>query len=349
MNDKAFFTKRLLQWNTHNNKRWMPWKGEKDPYKIWISEIILQQTRVIQGLEYYNRFILKFPNVHSLAKAKENDVFKVWEGLGYYSRCKNIITSSKFIANELQGNFPDKYEDLLQLRGVGVYTASAIASFAYNLPHAVVDGNVFRVLSRYFGNKIPVDSKEGKVIYNQLAGELLDTSNPALYNQAIMDFGAEVCKPAVPLCTICPLKTKCIAWLNDLQDVLPVKEKRIKKTHRYFYYLQIKYKNKVYVRKRIAKDIWQNLFEFFLIETSRQLSVSALLKTGALKKILPANFQIEKTSPYCKQQLTHQTITGQVITVSIKDKLVIPGYHIISEREMAGLAFPQFITACLKD
>ncbi|MEO6812592.1 MAG: A/G-specific adenine glycosylase, partial [Ginsengibacter sp.] len=177
----------------------MPWKGEKDPYKIWISEIVLQQTRVQQGLHYYNRFITSFPNVRSLAMAPEQKVFKLWEGLGYYSRCKNLIASAKYIYENLDGKFPEKFEDILSLKGVGTYTASAIASFAFNKPYAVLDGNVFRVLSRFFGIETPINTLEGNKFYAALALQLLDLKKPGEYNQAIMDFGAVICKPSLPL------------------------------------------------------------------------------------------------------------------------------------------------------
>ncbi|MDQ6903844.1 MAG: A/G-specific adenine glycosylase, partial [Bacteroidota bacterium] len=201
----------------------MPWKGEKDPYKIWVSEIILQQTRVQQGLGYYNRFIEKWPNVESLAAAPKQEVYKMWEGLGYYSRCNNLIASAKYIVDQLDGKFPDNFEELLLMKGVGTYTAAAIASFAFNLPHAVVDGNVFRVLARFFGIKIPVDTTEGKKFFTSLAGDLLDKNDPANYNQALMDFGATICKPALPLCDACPLQKECVAYKKDLINVLPVK------------------------------------------------------------------------------------------------------------------------------
>jgi A/G-specific adenine glycosylase len=196
---KPDFTKKLMKWNQSSNNRAMPWKGEKDPYKIWLSEIILQQTRVEQGLGYYERFVKKFPTIKHLAKAPEQEVFKLWEGLGYYTRCKNLIATATFISKEKKGKFPDDYESILSLKGVGPYTAAAIASFAYNLPHAVIDGNVFRVLSRYFGISTPVDTAAGKKMYALLAKELLDKDEPGLYNQAIMDFGAVVCKPLQPL------------------------------------------------------------------------------------------------------------------------------------------------------
>ena len=193
----------------------MPWKGEKDPYRIWLSEIILQQTRVEQGLSYYNNFIRTFPDIHKLAKAQDTTIFKLWEGLGYYTRCRNLIATARYISKELKGKFPSSYEDILALKGIGPYTAAAISSFAFNLPHAVVDGNVFRVLARIFGIDIPVDSAAGKNFFTILANELLDAKQPGLFNQAIMDFGAVQCKPAAPLCTTCVFKKTCAAFLQN--------------------------------------------------------------------------------------------------------------------------------------
>src|SRR5437868_3718798 len=194
IDDKKYFTNSLLNWNRKYNKRQMPWKGEKDPYKIWLSEIILQQTRVEQGWNYYHQFVENFPTVIHLAKAPETKVFKLWEGLGYYSRCKNLIATAKIIASKHKGKFPEAYEDIISLKGVGSYTAAAIASFAFDLPFAVVDGNVFRVLSRFFGIATAIDSTAGKKMFTQLAAELLDKKHPGIYNQALMDFGAVVCK-----------------------------------------------------------------------------------------------------------------------------------------------------------
>src|SRR5215218_589494 len=213
------FVKGLLQWNKTANHRQMPWKGEKDPYKIWLSEIILQQTRVEQGLGYYQRFVQIFSNVHALAQAPEQQVFKLWEGLGYYSRCKNLIASAKYISGELGGVFPKTYEEIVALKGVGPYTAAAIASFAYNLPYAVLDRNVFRVLSRIFAIDTPIDTTEGKKVFSALAQEALDKETPGAYNQAIMDFGATVCKP-VPECVHCFFKMACRAFLQNKQAAL---------------------------------------------------------------------------------------------------------------------------------
>jgi A/G-specific adenine glycosylase len=198
----------LLSWNRSGNQRAMPWKGEKDPYKIWLSEIILQQTRVEQGLKYYQNFIKLFPDVHVLANAPDEAVFKAWEGLGYYSRCKNLLVTARFISTELKGVFPANYESILALKGVGSYTAAAIASFAYNLPHAVLDGNVFRVLSRIFDIEVPIDSTEGKKQFSDLADLILPKKKAGEFNQAIMDFGAVICKP-VPECHLCFFKDGC--------------------------------------------------------------------------------------------------------------------------------------------
>jgi A/G-specific adenine glycosylase len=347
---KRFFVKHLLEWNQYQNGRAMPWKGEKDPYKIWLSEIILQQTRVDQGLEYYNRFVATFPDVHLLASAPETAVFKLWEGLGYYTRCKNVIATAKFISQQLKGQFPNQYEDILQLKGIGPYTAAAIASFAFNLPYAVVDGNVFRVLARYFGIATATDSVPGKQQFTLLANELLDKKRPGIYNQALMDFGAIVCKPQLPACTACVLNTKCIAYKNGIVGELPFKEKKINKTTRWFYYLVVEYQGRLYARKRGAKDIWENLYEFILIEDSKPIQLE---KIGALKKVKeifqPGNFEVSQISPVYKQQLTHQTIQGQFIRVKTAKKLAVNDYELFTAGEIDLLPFPKFITAYLKD
>jgi A/G-specific adenine glycosylase len=349
MSAKKSFTKELLRWNRYDNDRLMPWKYEKDPYKIWISEIILQQTRVNQGLEYYNRFIARFPTVKSIAIASETEVFKCWEGLGYYTRCKNIIATAKYISQELGGNFPSAFTDILKLKGIGNYTASAIASFAYNLPYAVVDGNVYRVLSRYFGVKIPIDNSKGKNFYNDLAGELLDKKMPGVYNQSIMDFGATICKP-LPLCEVCPLKSRCVAYLHDLQLELPVKEKVIVRKTRWLYYLVVSHRNKYYIRKREEKDIWQNLFEFILLETPKPFHNKKLFASENFRSIFgAAHYKIENVSRVYKQQLTHQTINGQFITIQVTQPLPLDNYRLVSVGKLAELPFPKLITTYLKD
>ncbi len=329
----------------------MPWKGEKNPYKIWISEIILQQTRVEQGLGYYHRFIKSFPDIQTLANAPEQKVFKLWEGLGYYSRCRNLIASAKFINTELNGNFPEKFEDILALKGIGVYTASAISSFAFNQPYAVVDGNVFRVLSRFFGIEIPVDTTEGKKVYSMLASELLDKKNPAIYNQAIMDFGATVCKPLLPLCETCPLQIKCIAFKKKIVDDLPIKTKSLKRKDRFFTYLIAEYNNSYYVRKRINKDIWQGLYEFILVETKQLLTgelEGQIGKAGILGN--KNNFVVTHISKTFSQKLTHQTITGRFFHLQLANPFNIEcGYTLVLKEQLELLPFPKFISSYLKD
>jgi A/G-specific adenine glycosylase len=344
----AKFPAILMNWNKHQNSRKMPWKGEKDPYKIWLSEIILQQTRVDQGLKYYEKFVSSFPNIHLLAKAKDEKVFKLWEGLGYYSRCKNLIETAKVISRELNGEFPDSYDKILALKGVGQYTASAIASFAYNLPFAVVDGNVFRVLSRYFGVRIPIDSTKGKKFFSQLANELLDKKYPGIYNQALMDFGAIICKPQNPLCQTCLLNKDCIAFNDNKVNKLPVKEKKLKIKTRWFNYLVIEFENKVYIRKR-ENDIWKNLFEFLLIETSNENSANKVLKNAEKSDLLKkGDYKVLEISPVRSQLLSHQKITGRFIRISLKNEVSIPGFKAVSKNQLYKFAFPRFINNYLE-
>ena len=350
MGKERQFTSLLLKWNHEDNDRTMPWKNEKNPYRIWISEIILQQTRVQQGLEYYSRFISRFPSVHDIANAEESEVFKLWEGLGYYVRCKNIIISSRYIANNLSGHFPETYEEILKLKGIGSYTASAISSFAYNLPYAVIDGNVFRVLSRVFGISIPIDSKEGKKIYSVLAEKLLDKQQAGIYNQSLMDFGATICKPQVPICEKCPMKLICFAFRHDAIALLPVKQKKIIRRERWFYYAVIEYNNHFYVRKRINKDIWQNLYEFVLIETDKPAKIANLRSGNLFKTIIKGSANCSyDVSGLQTQVLTHQVIKGRFIKVTLQAPIPIKGYRLVTKKELLTLPFPKFIRVHLKD
>jgi A/G-specific adenine glycosylase len=346
MNTKKalFFTENLLRWNKDLNKRAMPWKAEKDPYKIWLSEIILQQTRVAQGLDYYNRYIKKFPTIKQLAAAEETTIFKLWEGLGYYTRCRNLIATAKFIAGKLNGKFPHTYEDILKLKGVGPYTAAAIASFAYNLPYAVLDGNVMRVLSRYAGIDMAIDSTEGKKYFASLATTLLAKGQSAIYNQAIMDFGATVCKPQLPLCAGCCLKMNCSALKENKVEQYPVKGNRLIKKQRWFYYVVASYKGAYYIRKRTSKDIWQNLHEFILLEKDKELKILSLLADQSFTTIAGKNHSLTGISKMYKQQLTHQTIYGCFIHIELKEKIGIAGYELVRKGNIKELAFPRFIT-----
>ena len=328
----------------------MPWKGEKDPYKIWLSEIILQQTRVEQGLEYYHRFIQKFPDIKQLAKAKDALIFKLWEGLGYYSRCRNLISSARFISKELDCRFPNSYQSIMELKGVGPYTAAAISSFAFNLPHAVVDGNVSRVLSRVFGIEKPVDSTEVKKYLSTLAEDLLDKKQPGIYNQAIMDFGAVVCKPLAPLCSICPFNKTCFAFLNGKVKKLPVKSKRITIKERWFYYLVFEQENGVIIQQRNAKDIWNQLYEFPLIERKGDAkSVNILeeaVKLGLLKK---GKYEVVHISTLYKQRLSHQLISGRFIKIKLREKIKLKEDKLqVTAGQLKKFPFPRFINQYLK-
>jgi A/G-specific adenine glycosylase len=342
----SFFTSTLLQWHREINKRSMPWKGEKDPYKIWLSEIILQQTRVEQGLAYYNRFIEAFPDVHALAIAPEQTVFKLWEGLGYYSRCKNLIASARFISQESAGKFPSDYEGIASLKGVGPYTAAAISSFAFGLPHAVVDGNVLRVLARFLGIATPVFSTEGKKQFFRIANELIDRENPAEFNQAIMDFGATVCKPRQPLCPQCMLAKDCKAFQEGLVNDLPVKTKAAAKRKRWLNYFILKQGKHTFIRQRPAGDIWENLFEFYLHESDHTMGYEELVDV-AKSKITGAS--VDQVSELYVQQLSHQEIASRFILLSLPaDQVNIDGYQLVLEDDLPQYAFPRIITRFLE-
>lgn len=278
------FSKQLIYWYLQN-KRNLPWRSTLNPYTIWLSEIILQQTRVDQGMSYYLKFIEKFPTVFDLAAASEEQVLKLWQGLGYYSRARNLHFSAKHIVNELNGEFPATYNELLKLKGVGDYTASAIASICFNEPTAVVDGNVYRVLSRYFGMDTAINSSAGIKEFKQLAQQLIDEENPGTHNQAIMEFGALMCKPNNPDCAICPLNNSCFALSNNSVKDLPVKEKKAKIKTRHFNYIVIHssdHKTKIVKRET---GIWQNLYEFPLIESSSFIDEKQLIEHEIFKEL----------------------------------------------------------------
>ena len=264
------FARIIIEWY-QGNKRPLPWRETKDPYKIWVSEVILQQTRVNQGLDYYYRFLDLFPDVHALAGASEEQVLKAWQGLGYYSRARNMHKAAQTIVERHSGSFPAAYRELLELKGVGEYTASAVASIAFNLPCPVIDGNVLRFMSRYLGILEPVNSSGvKKKILDFLSGEI-NNAEPGTFNQAVMELGALVCTPRNPACPLCPLQDKCLARNTGSVDKIPIKEKKPLPRPRYFHYLVIilRDNNQIFtlLNKRSGKDIWRNLFEFPMIET----------------------------------------------------------------------------------
>jgi len=339
---KKKFSAYLLDWDCRQNRREMPWKGEKDPYRVWLSEIILQQTRVEQGQGYYNRFVNKYPDVFSLAKASDNEVFRLWEGLGYYSRCRNLLATARFIATELHGQFPASYEELLKLQGIGPYTAAAISSFAYDLPHAVVDGNVYRLISRIFGIRRSVDTTDGKRYFNLLANHLLDKANPGAYNQAIMDFGALVCKPK-PVCEDCVFQKTCFAFLNRKTSHFPVKEKKKPARERWFNYLVLAHRCKIAIRQRNGKDIWQHLYEFPMIETKQKPDKAFLLnryeKNGWLKKAETG----EVSFSHYQQQLSHQLIHASFTSIRLRDCPGTKGWNWVRAETLDQYSFPRFL------
>lgn len=330
-----------------SNHRPMPWKGEKNPYRIWLSEIILQQTRVEQGLPYYERFCKQYPTVTDLANAPEDDVMKLWEGLGYYSRARNLHAAAKYIATALDGVFPTDYEGIQKLKGVGPYTAAAIASFAYDLPYAVVDGNVYRVLSRIFGIQTPIDSTPGKKEFASLAQALLDAAQPGAYNQAIMDFGAVHCTPRQPRCESCSLQAQCSAFAENKVQELPVKTKKISKKTRYFDYWVINCDGAIFLRKRSQKDIWQHLYEFPMVESDAPKELDELLSTQSL---LSPEYFVRGSKPF-QQMLTHQKIIARFWEFEVPTTHFIKkeDWMITHRKKLLKFAFPKIIDRYLQD
>jgi A/G-specific adenine glycosylase len=347
------FSKKIITWY-NNNKRDLPWRNTKDAYLIWLSEIILQQTRVDQGMNYYLKFAKEFPTVKHLAKAENDKVMKLWQGLGYYSRARNLHSTAKFIADKYNGKFPDQYADILSLKGIGEYTAAAIASFAFNQPHAVVDGNVYRVLSRVFGIETPIDSTLGKKEFYQLANELIDPKNPALHNQAIMEFGSIQCKPVSPDCPSCPLNAICFAYSKKRVDELPIKAKKTKVRNRYFNYIVLRHKSQIALNKRVEKDIWTNLYDFPLIETSKELTEEQFLKSDDWKKFMSPSKKhiIKSVSSHYKHILSHQKIYARFWEVECSqplDNLLSPTGISIHQKEIQKRAVPRLIELYIKE
>lgn len=320
----------------------LPWRKTKDPYLIWISEVILQQTRVAQGYDYYKRFIARFPTVAALAAASEDEVLKYWQGLGYYSRARNLHVAAKSIGEQ----FPSTYADVLKLKGVGEYTAAAICSFAYDLPYAVVDGNVYRVLSRYFDIDTPINTSAGKKEFTALAQDLLDKKNPARYNQAIMDFGAIQCTPKSPRCEDCPLSGSCAAYLREKINFLPVKKGKIKVRDRYLYYFYLIQEEYTYIIKRTNKDIWQNLYQFPLIETEHSMSLDNILREYKESEIFVRmdNPVFQIIIEDYKHILSHQHLYTTLYKVFVDDKYSLPEPYVkIKNSDIEEYAIPRLI------
>lgn len=343
------FSNQLISWY-HDHKRDLPWRNSKDAYVIWLSEIILQQTRVDQGLAYFNNFIEKYPTIVSLAKASEQEVLNLWQGLGYYSRARNLHFTAKYITDKYNGVFPKDYNDILSLKGIGEYTAAAISSFSNNSCYPVIDGNVYRVLSRIFGVEEPIDSTIGKKIFKDLATDLIHKTNPSEYNQAIMEFGALQCKPKSPNCENCPFVLTCYAFINNKIQLLPFKEKKIKQRNRYFNYLVLINKNTIYLKKRNENDIWKGLYDFPLIETEQAIELFETLLSPNLDNnfIFRDTVFISKSKEY-KHILSHQKIYATFWRVSGKLKNIATTTYVkCSIKEINKYPVPKLIENYLK-
>ncbi len=308
----------LIRWYGQY-KRDLPWREHKDPYLIWISEIILQQTRVAQGLDYYLRFTGRFPDVQSLAEATEEEVLKLWQGLGYYSRARNLQVAARDIMARFGGRFPTGYDDVRSLKGIGEYTAAAIVSFAWDQPYPVVDGNVYRVLARLFALDTPVDSTRGKKLFSQLAGEVMDKRQPGIYNQAVMEFGALQCVPRQPDCGGCPLGSVCMANAAGKVADYPVKQHKAKTRNRYFHYLYIIYKGQTWLHRRTGKDIWTGLYEFPLIETTEPVGFDGLQQTGAFRALMEGagDLYVVPLGDEVRHVLSHQVIYARFYRIEV--------------------------------
>lgn len=345
------FSEKITGWYDQN-KRDLPWRDTKNAYLIWLSEIILQQTRVDQGMNYYLKFVNAFPTVKHLAKAENEEVMKLWQGLGYYSRARNLHLTAKIITEKYKGKFPDKYAEILSLKGVGEYTAAAIASFAYNEPYAVVDGNVFRVLARVFGIETPIDSSQGKKEFSVLANKLLDRKNPSIHNQAIMELGAIQCKPAKPDCSVCVLNTMCFAYEKERIAEFPVKSKKTKVRERYFNYIVVHHKGNVAINKRAGKDIWTSLYDFPLIETNKELKEEQFLKSQEWKKFIGSTtYTVKSISTSYKHILSHQKIYARFWEIDCSKpfhKLLSETAIVIKEKDIYQYAVPRLIERYLE-
>jgi A/G-specific adenine glycosylase len=322
------------------NSRSLPWRSTNNPYFIWLSEIILQQTRVAQGKDYYLKFINNYPTIQDLAQADEKNILNDWQGLGYYSRARNLHKAAKQVVSDFDGTFPKTYAEIKSLKGVGDYTAAAISSFAFKLPHAVVDGNVYRVLSRVFDIETPIDSNLGKKQFQSLADELLPKDKADLHNQAIMEFGALQCIPKNPNCTVCPLLNSCLAFANKTIDSRPVKANKTKIRNRYFNYLIYSDQTSILLEKRKQKDIWENMYQFPLLESEKQLSIDLLQKS--LIQTNPKD-NIRRHSPVFKHILSHQRIFAQFVTIEHVQPVNLENFIRIKKEDFQDFPIPRLI------
>jgi A/G-specific adenine glycosylase len=339
------FSNKLLKWYG-SNARDLPWRNTSNPYFIWISEVILQQTRVNQGIPYYYRFIEEFPTVQALANAPIDKLMKVWQGLGYYSRARNLKEGAIQIVNEYHGQIPNTFDKLLKIKGIGPYSAAAIASFAFDRAVPAVDGNVYRILARVFGIFTPIDSSKGKKEFFELAKELISKEEPGRFNQAIIDFGALQCTPKSPRCSDCPFSDYCYAFQNNLITSLPVKGKKKPPKNRFFYYFMIKYGNYTFIKRRRENDIWHSLYEFPLYEHEKQLKMNEIgLLINSINFLKDTQPTIRYVSEPVKHVLSHRIIWATFIIVHISkpNYILNSEYHLTSVEDLSTYSFPRLI------
>ncbi|HMG92252.1 MAG TPA: A/G-specific adenine glycosylase [Chryseolinea sp.] len=347
--DKRYFSDKLVKWY-EQNKRDLPWRATTDPYKIWLSEIILQQTRVNQGLPYYLKFVDKYPNVSALASASQQEVLRLWQGLGYYSRARNLHECAQQVVDKHGSCFPANYQALKQLKGVGDYTAAAIASIAYGESVAVVDGNVFRVLSRVFGIEAPIDTSAGKKKFTELANEVIDPNKPDLHNQALMEFGALHCTPKNPRCEECIFESGCFAAQREMQDLLPVKLRSTAVRVRYFYYFVVKKGNSYLMKKRTEKDIWQGLFDFFMLEEPKPTKIEKLIERFNAINCLQFQTGDFVISDNYKHILSHQIIHAKFIFLkAVSNNFLKEPFAFYTAKKIEELPKPVLISRFLSD
>ena len=342
---KTSFRASILSWY-YRHKRDLPWRKSTDPYVIWLAEIILQQTRVSQGLPYFEKFVNRYPTVGDLANAKEDEVMKDWEGLGYYSRARNLHSTARYVSESLNGEFPRSYDELIKLKGIGSYTAAAISSFVTGEARAVLDGNVYRVLSRYFAVDTPINTNKGKKLFSELANDMLDDDNAADYNQGIMEFGAVQCVPKNPDCVNCVLSSGCRAYSEGLVADFPFKERKKYDRHRYFTFLHFENKGKVAVQQREGKDVWRKLFQFPMIEGSKLYDPEEVIVELAVE----GSLLIKRVDDLKPHKLSHQTIHCRVLSIEgdkVKSELWGEQVKWVKREKLESFAFPKPLRAFL--
>ncbi|MFB5945383.1 A/G-specific adenine glycosylase [Albibacterium profundi] len=339
-----YFSQTILTWY-HQNKRDLPWRTTQDPYVIWLSEIILQQTRVNQGISYFYTFLENYPTIRDFANAPEDDILRHWQGLGYYSRARNMTKAAQKVMSDFQGVFPTNYQELIKLPGIGEYTAAAISSFSANEPNAVLDGNVSRVLSRYFGIKEAINSTAGKKLFQRMAQEVLPQENAGIFNQAIMEFGALQCKPQSPNCDRCPLKTDCYAFQNKEIHLLPSKLKAAKSKNRFFHYFIVRKGDSILMQKRDGNDIWKNMYELPLIETEEQVSDVQIQSSPQYRNAFGEKTSIIYQSQIIKHVLSHQNIYARFYEIKDADeqRMIKKSRNYVLIKDLDKLAKPKLI------